>query len=352
MMRAIGVGCCLAAAAIGCKPTSEGPAAGGGGEKVFVLLNNENSDWWDAVAAGLDEASKEFGVRAELDPNDGTAAGQIEKLRGYNQRTDVAGVAISVIDSQNVAVVDQLKALGEKGIPVVCVDSDVDRSAYRDVRFGYIGTNNTSAGGVLGTAAKTLQADAKYVCFVGQASAQNARDRVGGVSAAVGIEPVDVMQDEGDRQRARQNVRDALTNHPDVNMLVGIWSYNAPAIADVARERNERDRVQICVFDADANAVQAAGEGAIDVMVIQNPFEMGYQSVRLLKALVEDDQTTVEAMYPNRGTADGDVYDTGLKVVVPDGDDRLSSDLFGDNVDFMPLSDFKAWLDKYSLKSS
>src|SRR5205807_1309982 len=111
----------------------------------------------------------------------------------------------------------------------------------------------------------------------------------------------DNMGDDNDRTRAKENVRNAMNNHPNLNCLVGIWSYNAPAIADVVKEKNARDRFSIVAFDAEPNAIEAMGEGLIDAMVVQNPYEMGFQGVRMLKALVENDQAILKQMLPNQG---------------------------------------------------
>jgi ribose transport system substrate-binding protein len=90
----------------------------------------------------------------------------------------------------------------------------------------------------------------------------------------------------------------------------------------------------------------------IDAMVVQNPFEMGYQGVALMAALVKDDKETIEKMLPNHGQPGGDIYDTGLKVVVPDNDSPLSADQFDKNVEFQDLSTFEKWLAKYGLTGS
>ena len=65
------------------------------------------------------------------------------------------------------------------------------------------------------------------------------------------------MADDTDEARARDNVRNAIQNHKDkLKVLVGIWSYNAPAIADVVKELgNERD-FTVVVFDAEPIAIQ------------------------------------------------------------------------------------------------
>ncbi len=87
-------------------------------------------------------------------------------------------------------------------------------------------------------------------------------------------------------------------------------------------------------------------------MVVQNPYEMGYQSVRLMKALHESDRKTVHEMLPHHGQPDGDLYDTGLKIVVPNGQSPLTRELFGAKTEFLTLDAFKQWLARYSLEGS
>jgi ribose transport system substrate-binding protein len=159
------------------------------------------------------------------------------------------------------------------------------------------------------------------------------------------------MGDETDRTRARENVRNAIRNHPDANVLVGIWSYNAPAIAEIVKAENQQDKITVVAFDAEQQAINYLEQGLIQVLVVQNPYEMGAQSVRLLKALKGKDDATVKEMFPNHGQPEGDLYDTGLKVVVPDGS-PLKAEMFDANVQFMPVAEFRAWLAKYNLNAS
>ena len=60
-------------------------------------------------------------------------------------------------------------------------------------------------------------------------------------------------------------------------------------------------------------------------------------------------------MFPKMGEKGGEQLDTGLKVVVPDNDKRLKSEMFtefGNKVEFLKLSEFQEWLKKYNLTSS
>src|SRR4030095_692716 len=128
----------------------------------------------------------------------------------------------------------------------------------------------------------------------------------------------DRMPDGMAPDKARDNVRNAILNHKDLVAHVGIWAYNAPAIADVVKETETRDKYVVAAFDAQDLAIAAMEQGGIDVMVVQNPFDMGVQTVRLLKAMIQDDKAVLKEMFPNEGKEDGDVYTTGLRVVVPD----------------------------------
>ena len=160
------------------------------------------------------------------------------------------------------------------------------------------------------------------------------------------------MGDDNDRIKARENVRNAIRNHPDLNVVVGIWSYNAPAIVDVVKELDKRQALTVVAFDAEPIAIDQMGEGMIDAMVVQNPYQMGYQGVRLMKALVADDQTTIHEMLPRMGQPDGDIYDTGLKVVVPQSSSPLKQELFDKKTKLLTLEEFRQWLEKYKLTGS
>jgi hypothetical protein len=85
-----------------------------------------------------------------MEKNNGTAQGQIEKLRQFASQSDIAGVAISVIQAENVAIVEEMKNLAAKGVKVITVDGDVNRSMFRDARPYYIGTDNIVGGRLLG----------------------------------------------------------------------------------------------------------------------------------------------------------------------------------------------------------
>jgi ribose transport system substrate-binding protein len=374
VIRSASLIACVIAVMCGCsKPSDSTPseaaatpsAAAAGSPKRFVFITNGDDPFWDACNAGLVEGATRSGLaakglRAVMEKGNGTAQGQIEKLRQLASQADVAAVAISVIQAENAAIVEEMKNLAAKGVKVITVDGDVNRTTFRDARRYYIGTDNVVGGRLLGAAAKAILAargktSGGYVQFAGFADNDNSRARMNGFKEAVGetFKEADRMSDEMDLARARDNVRTALVNHPDLVALVGIWAYNAPAIAEVVEERKARDRITTVTFDAQAVAIEQMAAGQIDAMVVQNPFEMGIQTVRLLLAMHAGDEATIKEMFPRLGQPDGDIYTTGLRLIVPDADPLVKpADIQGSDHEYLPLSTFRAWLAKYGLSSS
>jgi ribose transport system substrate-binding protein len=337
-----------------------------GGKKRLIFLTNGEDPFWDTCNAGLQEGAKQMEIEAAgfsvvMDKGNFKIDGQIDKLRQYATEPDIVGIAISVVQADNKTIADELKNLQAQGKKIITVDGDLNRMRFRDARTYYIGTDNFVGGKTLGTALGKILAGRKvtkggYYQFAGFTDNDNARSRMNGVQEGVGkdYEELGRKPDQGDRNKAADNVRTALDNDEEkITALVGIWAYNAPAIADVVEERKVRSKVSVATFDAAKDAIAAMSAGNIDVMVVQNPFDMGVQSVRLLKAMCEDDEKTVKEMFPNAGKDDGDVYTTGLRVVVPDDRSPVKATDFDPKVvEFMTLEQFKLWLAKYKLVSS
>jgi ribose transport system substrate-binding protein len=321
--------------------TSKGPEPGAGGARPrFVFISNSNSPFWDAARVGLDDAAKEFNVEVELIRNDGSTGGQIRRLEQVAAQREVKGVMVSVVEPNASGIIDQMKSLRAKGVHVIAVDSD----GPKESREAYIGTDNLEAGRHLGkAAAQLLPQGGKAIAFVGTRSGQNAQERVNGFKEGAGakIQVIDVMEDSSDVNKARRNVAAAMQNHPEVKMLVGIWSYNAPAIVDEVKAAGKRSKLKLVTFDAEPNTLLALKDGMLDVTAVQNPYRMAYLGVKVLKAMVDGDQPGVTSVVGENG-----IKDTGVRLVVPDDSKTVTSEFL------VRFSDFKKDLDAKGLTSS
>ena len=325
------------------------PRPGGGKAEKFLFVTNGNSDWWNAVEKGMVDAGKDFQAEPMMRRNDaGTVQGQVDLLKSALSLPGIRGVAVSVLEADAPGIADALKAIKDSGKAVITIDSDIAPD-LAGLRRGYIGTDNRKAGEVAGKAAALLRPEGgKVVAFVGTFQAANARARRDGFLAGAGDKftlPVSQQwQDNTDPNLAHSNVQSAITKTPDAAILLGLYSYNAPAIGqEVKANPAVRKRVNVVTFDLDEAAVDHLEQGDIDVSVCQNPYEMGYQGVKLLKALVEQDEGIVKDILP-----DGATRDTGVRLIVP----RADSPLKAMGKDVITVEEMKAWLASKGLKSS
>jgi ribose transport system substrate-binding protein len=132
--------------------------------------------------------------------------------------------------------------------------------------------------------------------FVGKLDARNAQERVQGIKESLAgstIRIIDVRTDDVDDVRAKANAADTLVRYPDVKALVGLWSYNGPAILNAVREAGKAGRVRIVAFDEADETLAGIKDGAIHATVVQQPYEFGYQAITRMAQAVRGDRTFI-----------------------------------------------------------
>jgi ribose transport system substrate-binding protein len=250
----------------------------------FAFVTNNSSEFWNIAVNGVKKAERDLGVQVQVfRPLKGEVAEQQRYLEdilvlGFD------GLAISPVNAE--AMTPALNRMAEK-MNVVCQDSDAPSSK----RKSYVGTKNLEAGRAAGAAAvAALQASGvkqgKAAIFVGRVDVENAVERKQGVEEALtkaGLEVLPVFLDGTDRAKAKKNIEDALARYPDLVLAVGLWSYNGPAIAGAIRASAREKRPVVIAFDEEEETLKAIEGGTIDATIVQQPFEFGYQSVKLLK---------------------------------------------------------------------
>lgn len=282
-------------------PEAAGNTAGGtkpaattsGEKKTIAFVSNNAADFWVIAKKGADKAQAElpnYTVEFKM-PQEGTAANQKQILDDLAANGTKA-IAVSPVDPKN-QVEDLNKLAGQ--LFLMTQDGDAPDSK-REV---YLGTDNVAAGRLAGEEVKkALPKGGKIMVFVGKADAQNAKERYQGVQEALkgsNVTIIDLRTDDTDRARAKQNVADTLVAYPDVAGLVGLWSYNGPAMLNAVKEAKKEGKVKIIAFDEESDTLKGIEEGTISSTVVQQPFEFGYQSVMLMAKVLGGDKSGIPA---------------------------------------------------------
>jgi ribose transport system substrate-binding protein len=259
----------------------------------LAFVTNNSSDFWTIARRGMEKADAELpDVSAEFRiTSDGTAAEQ-KRIIDDLMTKGVRGIAISPIDPENETPL--INDVAKKAL-VFTQDSDAPASD----RACYVGTNNVDAGKQAGQLIKeVLPTGGKIMLFVGKLDARNAQERIQGIKEVLNgsnIEIIDVRTDDADDVRAKSNAADTLVRHPDVKALVGLWSYNGPAILNAVKEARKVGQVKIVAFDEADETLAGIQDGAIYATVVQQPYEFGYQAIKLMAQAIKGDRSVIPA---------------------------------------------------------
>ena len=270
-----------------------GNSAAAGKEIKLAFVTNNASDYWTIARKGVEKADGELNdVKVEFKlPGEGTAAEQ-KRIIDDLTSTGIQGIAMSPVDPDNQT---QLINDTAKKALVITQDSDAPSSD----RALYIGTDNVAAGRQAGELVKeALPNGGKIMVFVGKSDARNAAERFQGLKEALQgskVEIIDIRTDDTDRARAKTNAADTLVKYSDIAGMVGLWSYNGPAIYNAVKEAGKLDKVKIICFDEEDETLAGVKEGAIFATVVQQPFEFGYQSVILMAKILKGDKSVIPA---------------------------------------------------------
>jgi len=113
------------------------------------------------------------------------------------------------------------------------------------------------------------------------------------VLAGSNVRILDVRTDDADDVRAKANAADTLVRYPDIKGLVGLWSYNGPAILNAVREAGKIGQVRIIAFDEADETLAGVAAGAIHATVVQQPYEFGYQAIVRMAQAVRGDRSFI-----------------------------------------------------------
>jgi len=282
----------LVCATAGCGSRNDG-AAGGSKRLKLAFVTNNSADFWTIARRGVEKADEELpDADAEFRITaDGTAAEQ-QRVVDDLLTKGVDAIAISPVDPQNqTAMIDA----AAKQALVFTQDSDAPQSA----RTCYIGTDNVAAGRQAGQLIReAIPEGGSIMLFVGKRDARNAQERVQGIKEVLAdskINIIDVRTDDTDDVRAKANAADTLVRYPDIKGLVGLWSYNGPAILNAVREAGKVGRVRIITFDEADETLAGIKAGAIHATVVQQPYEFGYQAIKRMAQAVRGDRSFIPA---------------------------------------------------------
>ena len=278
------------------------------GKPRIAFVTNGVAAFWTIARTGVERAGRDFDADVSVHmPAEGIS--DQKRIVQDLLTVGVDGIAISPIDPANQA---DLINEAARSARVVTHDSDAPGTD----RLVYIGTDNYQAGRLCGQLVKEAIPDGgEIIVLVGRLEQDNARRRRQGLLDEIldrshnpeRYDPpgpvlrnekyaiMGTLTDQFDRAKAKANAEDAMSRFPDLAALVGLFAYNPPLILEAVRQAGRAGEIIVVGFDEADQTLQAIQDGIMYGTVVQDPYRYGYESVRVLAALVKRDRSVIPA---------------------------------------------------------
>ena len=289
----------FATSLIGCSAQDDRPS--------IAFVTNQIASFWNIAEVGCEDAGNDLDVRVDVRmPSEASAIVQKQIVEDL-LAAGIDAVAISPLDAENqVEIINQWA----DSVPLITHDSDAPNSN----RLMYIGMDNYEAGRMCGQLVKEALPDGgNVVLFIGRLEQDNSKRRRQGVIDELlnrdpdpsRFDPKDdvikgdkytilaTITDTGKQDIAKRKAEDAITTYADMNAMVGLFAYNPPACLQALKSQGKVGQIKLIGFDEDELTLQGIKDGDIQGTVVQDPYQYGYESVRVLKSILEGDRSVI-----------------------------------------------------------
>lgn len=254
--------------------------------KIVLISHIKTNPYWLSVKEGAERAAKERGAVIEfLGP---TTASTEEGLKLFEMATAAKASGIITYVQEEGKYTKDINNAMEKGIPVVTVDSDEEKSN----RIAYVGTNNILAGQVAGEeTAKQIGNDGNIAIVMGGKDAKNQKERVEGfknyITSNSNLKIVDTDSSDAMLLEAEIATRKILNRNVKIDALFCTSALDGIGAAKAVNDLNYKGKVKIICFDDLEETLNNIKNGSVVATIVQKSNEMGYKAVNVIMDKIE-----------------------------------------------------------------
>lgn len=252
---------------------------------VYMIVKSnqasEGFEFWESVKMGAQVAATE--LDAELiftGPSSETEVDEQTQLVEAAIKEKPMAIVIAATDYERLNEVG--RSIIDHGITLVTVDSGMSL----DIPHSYIGTDNVAAASDLADEViKMLQGKGQVAVLSFVEGAATAIERETGFRQVMNeADGIDLISEtwfcDGSIDKAYDKTMEILEEYPQVSAIFGANEVAIGGIARAIAELGLKDQVKVVGFDSNEEIVGRIETGVIDKIIVQKPFNMGYQGVK------------------------------------------------------------------------
>jgi ribose transport system substrate-binding protein len=245
-------------------------------ERYVFVASNIHLPYWEEAQAGLLDAAKQMGVKAELVGPE--KFDQQEQLKTFQEvvNSKPAGILISVTKPD--LLQDAIDNAVAQGIPVITVDSDAPASK----RLMFVGTDNFRAGMESGKRMGEILKGKGQVVVITIPGQFNLDERARGMNEALrkysGIKLAQTIDDKGDPRVANDSISDLLRAKAKIDGIICLEASGGSGAAEALHRVDAK--IPIVSFDKDPETLDWIDRDTITATVTQKPYVMAYYAIK------------------------------------------------------------------------
>lgn len=264
--------------------------------QVALVAKSTETEFWRSVFAGAEAAAAEYNLELSIagPETEEDYAAQNEMVQEAVAQGAEA-IVFSAIDYENNAgaIEEAIRA----GVRVVAIDSGVNADGVST----YIGTDNYAAGRQAAQAALDAMAEDVKVGIVNfDVNSANGQERERGAREAFEesgrAEIVSVINTLAEAEDACEGTVAMLQDHPEINALLAFNEPTTVGAAQAVEQLGRTEEIWLVGFDSNVASVDAMQTGAVDALVVQNPYAMGYLGVESAYRLLAGQKADVPVL--------------------------------------------------------
>jgi ribose transport system substrate-binding protein len=257
---------------------------GGKRRKVIAFIPKATSHlFWASVQAGALAAGQELGVEI-LWTGPARETDYLQQIQIVDSMVARHVDGIAVAATERIALIPPIDRAMAGGIPVAVFDSGIDSLNYTT----FLATNNYEAGQFGGRAlAELIHGSGRVGLLMHAPGSESTMDRERGFDDLMQSDYPNIqvvareygMSDPAKSQSAAEKI---LSENPELDGLFASSEPSSAGAVAALRSKGRAGKTRFVSFDSSDALVNELRAGVIDAMVVQDPFRMGFESVRML----------------------------------------------------------------------
>lgn len=284
-------------------------------KKIAVIVKSVDSDFWHSFHNGVDAAAVEYNVSVTFEgaENEEDYTAQNELI---NKAVENGADAIVLSAANYTGTVQAVENAAKRGVKIVTADSGTNS----DKVSLFIGTDNYKAGEEAARAAVAGFSEGEKIKIGlvnlavgtdnGTQREKGFRDYIDKVPSAAVTAGISA---DSNLESATAAAKKLMIENPDINVIVGFNEWMALGVGYAVRQLGAADRVRTVGFDSNVVSISMLETGEMQALIVQNPFAMGYLSVKYAARLTRGEAPEAAEIYTDVATVtkenmfDGDI---------------------------------------------